>query len=78
VNLFNAGMVIFVGMLRDIYPAATAQVGARIARNVLPVARERVRLRTSALAEDTTLVGAAELGFGPLLVDPVAAVACGA
>ncbi|MFI7446487.1 ROK family protein [Nonomuraea sp. NPDC049714] len=70
-NLFNPGMVIFGGMLRDMYPGAAAQVRARIAANVLPVARERVRLRTSALGDDATLVGAAELGFAELLADPL-------
>lgn len=75
VNLFNPGMVIFGGMLRDVYPAATAQVRARIAANVLPVARERVRLRISGLGYDATLVGAAELGFTGLLDDPLGALA---
>jgi predicted NBD/HSP70 family sugar kinase len=75
VNLFNPGMVIFGGILRDLYPAASAQVRARIAANVLPVARERVRLRISGLGDDATLVGAAELGFAPLLADPLAALA---
>jgi predicted NBD/HSP70 family sugar kinase len=75
VNLFNPGMVIFGGILRDLYPAASAQVRARIAANVLPVARERVRLRMSGLGYDATLVGAAELGFAPLLADPLAALA---
>jgi hypothetical protein len=46
-------------------------VRSRIARNVLPVARESVRLRTAALGDDATLVGAAELGFAPLLDDPL-------
>lgn len=71
INLFNPGMVIFGGMLRDVYPAAAPQVRARIATNVLPVARERVRLRTSDLGDDATIVGAAELGFAPLLADPL-------
>ncbi|TDD11534.1 ROK family transcriptional regulator [Nonomuraea deserti] len=71
INLFNPGMVVFGGMLRDMYPGAAAQVRARIAANVLPVARERVRLRTSALGDDATLVGAAELGFSDLLADPL-------
>jgi predicted NBD/HSP70 family sugar kinase len=75
VNLFNPGMVIFGGVLRDVYPAATAQVRARIATNVLPVARERVRLRICGLGDDATLVGAAELGFAPLLADPLATLA---
>ncbi|WP_181958502.1 ROK family transcriptional regulator [Nonomuraea diastatica] len=71
INLFNPGMVVFGGMLRDMYPGAATQVRARIATNVLPVARERVRLRTSALGDDATLVGAAELGFSDLLADPL-------
>ena len=74
VNLFNPGMVVFGGMLRDLYPACTAHVRARIAANVLPVARERVRLRIADLGDDSTLVGAAELGFAPLLADPLAVV----
>lgn len=75
INLFNPGMVIFGGMLRDVYPGAAPQVRHRIATNVLPVARERVRLRTSALGDDSTLVGAAELGFAGLMADPLATLA---
>ncbi|MFC8848305.1 hypothetical protein ACFT41_16130, partial [Micromonospora sp. NPDC057141] len=67
-NLINPGVVIFGGMLRDVYPGAAEQVRARIASNVLPVARERVRLRTSALGD------AAELGFAELLADPLGAL----
>ena len=71
INLFNPGMVVFGGMLRDLYPGAAAPVRARIAANVLPVARERVRLRVSALGDDATLIGAAELAFSGLLADPL-------
>ncbi|MEV4711751.1 ROK family transcriptional regulator [Micromonospora sp. NPDC049374] len=72
INLFNPGLVVFGGMLCDLYPGAAAQVRGRIARHVLPVARETVRLRTAALGDDATLVGAAELGFARLLDDPLA------
>ena len=71
INLFNPGMVIFGGMLREVYPGAAPQVQDRIAANVLPVSRDRVRLRVSALGDDATLVGAAELGFARLLADPL-------
>jgi predicted NBD/HSP70 family sugar kinase len=71
INLFNPGMVIFGGMLRDVYPSAAAQIRGRIAINVLPVARERVRLSVSALGDDATLAGAGELGFSPLMGDPL-------
>ena len=72
INLFNPGMVIFGGMLRDVYAAAAPQVAARIAQHAMPVSRERVRLRLSGLADDATLLGAADLGFAALLADPLA------
>ncbi|UWZ59750.1 ROK family protein [Dactylosporangium aurantiacum] len=75
INLFNPAMVIFGGMLRDLYPAAAATVQRRIATNVLPVARERIRLRICDLGDDATLIGAAELGFEELLSDPLATLA---
>ncbi|GIJ78728.1 Sugar kinase of the NBD/HSP70 family, may contain an N-terminal HTH domain [Micromonospora phaseoli] len=78
INLFNPGMVIFGGMLCDLYPGVASQVRGRICRNVLPVAREQVRLRTAALGGDATLVGAAELGFAPLLADPLGLLAASA
>ncbi|MEH1101763.1 ROK family transcriptional regulator [Micromonospora sp. CPCC 205561] len=72
INLFNPGMVIFGGVLRDVYPGAAAPVRGRVAENVLPISRERVRLRISALGDDATLLGAADLAFAPLLADPLA------
>jgi predicted NBD/HSP70 family sugar kinase len=74
INLFNPALVIFGGMLRDLYPGVAAQVQARIDAHVLPVARERVQLAVSALADDTTLAGAAELAFADLLADPLRAL----
>ncbi|MBM7084970.1 ROK family protein [Micromonospora sp. WMMD734] len=71
INLFNPGMVIFGGMLREVYRGSAAHVRERIAVNVLPVSRTRARLRVSALGDDATLVGAAELGFTRLLADPL-------
>ncbi|MFO7251714.1 MAG: ROK family transcriptional regulator [Actinomycetes bacterium] len=75
INLFNPGMVIFGGMLREVYPRAEAQVRARIRANVLPVSREQVRLRVAGLGDDSTLVGAAELAFSRLLEDPLEVLA---
>lgn len=71
INLFNPGLVVFGGMLRDVYPRSAAQVRARIAKNVLAVSRERVHLRVSGLGDDATLVGGAELGFSELLANPL-------
>ncbi|MEU7892481.1 ROK family transcriptional regulator [Nonomuraea sp. NPDC049152] len=75
VNIFNPEMVVFGGMLREIYLGAAAQVRSRLALDALPAHREKLRLRTSALADDATLVGAAELAFAHVLADPLEALA---
>ncbi|MEU8036673.1 ROK family transcriptional regulator [Streptosporangium sp. NPDC049078] len=75
INLFNPGLVIFGGMLREVYPGAAAQVHRRVEANVLVISRERVRLRVSALGDDATLVGAAELAFSELLANPLEVLA---
>ncbi|WP_405090682.1 ROK family transcriptional regulator [Micromonospora sp. NBC_01392] len=73
INLFNPGVVIFGGTLREVFPGIAAQqVRNRIAANVLPVSRDKADLRVSALGYDATLIGAAELAFTPLLTNPLA------
>ncbi|CND43026.1 ROK family protein [Mycobacterium tuberculosis] len=71
INLFNPGVVVFGGMLSEIYRGAAPLVRERVTTGGLPVSRERVALHTAALGYDSTLVGAAELGFAPLLADPL-------
>ncbi|XVQ16035.1 ROK family protein [Spirillospora sp. CA-255316] len=71
VNIFNPGLVVFGGTLRDIYLGAAAQVRSVLATGALAAPREKVRLRTAALGDDTTLVGAAEFAFAAVLADPV-------
>ncbi len=71
INLFNPGVVVFGGILSEIYRGAAAVVRDRVTTGGLPVSRERVALRTAALGYDATLAGAAELGFAPLLADPL-------
>lgn len=75
VNIFNPGMVIFGGTLRDIYLGSAAQVRSRLATSALAAPRERVRLRTAELGDDAGLVGAAELAFADLLANPLEALA---
>jgi predicted NBD/HSP70 family sugar kinase len=75
VNIFNPEIVIFGGMLRDIYLGSAAQVRSRIATGALAGSRARLRLRTSALGDDATLVGAAELAFAQVLADPLEVLA---
>ncbi|MFF5403068.1 ROK family protein [Streptomyces misionensis] len=75
VNLFNPSVVIFGGMLRDLFLGAAAQIRSRINVSTLAASREKLCLRVSRLGEDSVLVGAAELGFSALLADPLAVLA---
>ncbi|TYK48501.1 ROK family transcriptional regulator [Actinomadura decatromicini] len=75
VNVFNPGMVVFGGTLRDIYLGSAAQIRSVLATGALAAPREKVRLRTAALGDDTTLVGAAEFAFAEVLADPLQVLA---
>ncbi|WP_308207814.1 ROK family protein [Actinomadura madurae] len=71
VNIFNPGMIVFGGTLRDIYLGAAAPIRSVLTNGALAAPREKVKLRTAALRDDTTLVGAAEFAFAEVLADPV-------
>lgn len=75
VNIFNPEMVIFGGMLREIYLGSAAQVRSQLTLHAMAPQRERLRLRTSALGDAATLVGAAELAFAHVLADPLEVLA---
>ncbi|GHJ48336.1 hypothetical protein Cs7R123_56780 [Catellatospora sp. TT07R-123] len=75
INLFNPALLVFGGMMRKVFLGSQAQVRARIARHVLPVSRERVRLSVAGLGDDTPLLGAAELTFADLLANPLGVLA---
>ncbi|MGW6901399.1 ROK family protein [Streptomyces sp. NPDC054919] len=75
VNLFNPSVVIFGGMLHDVFLGAAAQIRSRTNISTLPASRKNLRLRVSALGDDAVLVGAAEPGFSALLADPLAILA---
>ena len=74
VNLFNPEMIVFGGVLSDVFPA-TEDVVRRHLAFALQAPREQVRLALPKLGGDATLLGAAELAFQPLLDDPLGALA---
>ncbi|MEU8183261.1 ROK family transcriptional regulator [Micromonospora sp. NPDC049044] len=71
VNVVNPDAVVFGGSLRDIFTAGADVVRERLATMPLPASREHLRLRAAALGGDAVLIGAAELAFDKLLVDPL-------
>ena len=70
VNIFNPEVVIFGGLLRDLFPAVEQQLSSTLRTVGLHAPREQVRLTAPGLGADSTLVGAAERAFAPLLFDP--------
>ncbi|HEX4789552.1 MAG TPA: ROK family protein [Actinospica sp.] len=70
VNIFNPEVVIFGGLLRDLFPAVEQQLRSTLLTIGLSAPREQVRLVAPGLGADSTLMGAAERAFGPLLFDP--------
>ncbi|MEV6305474.1 ROK family transcriptional regulator [Actinoplanes sp. NPDC051861] len=71
VNILDPEVVLFGGVLREVYLAAADEVRARVSGMVLPAFREGVRLGVPLLGEDAPLIGAAELAFESLLNDPL-------
>ena len=71
INIFNPEVVIFGGLLRDVFPAVEQQLRTTLLTTGLAAPREQVRLVTPGLGADSTLVGAAERAFTPLLFDPI-------
>jgi predicted NBD/HSP70 family sugar kinase len=69
VNIFNPEVVVFGGLLRDVLPAVDAQLHMMLRTTGLSAPREQVRLMSPGLGADSTLLGAAEQAFAPLLDD---------
>ncbi len=75
VNLLNPRLVVMGGSLESVLNLAKAEVESSLDQHAMAAARAMVELRTTGLGEDGPLLGAAELAFGPLLADPLGALA---
>ena len=75
VNLLNPRLVIMGGSLEEVLALAQTQVETALDQHAMAAARSMVELRATGLGEDGSLLGAAELAFGPLLADPLGALA---
>jgi predicted NBD/HSP70 family sugar kinase len=70
VNVFNPKLVVLGGLFGRIHPFVMQTVSAVLDNRALQASRELVRVVPAALGSDAPLLGAAELGFEPLLEDP--------
>jgi predicted NBD/HSP70 family sugar kinase len=76
VNILNPDVVVFGGTLREILPVTREAVEAALS-GALTAPGEHVVLALPALGDDSTLLGAAESAFAPLLEDPLGVIAAG-
>ncbi len=72
VNIFNPSLVVLGGFLGSLHAADPDRILARATAQALPGAREALRIRRAALGPDRLMIGAAELAFARVLVDPSA------
>jgi predicted NBD/HSP70 family sugar kinase len=70
VNVFNPDLILLGGLFGQIHPYVSRNLESGLDRLALPAARQMVRIAPVTLGIDAPLLGAAELAFEPLLVDP--------
>jgi predicted NBD/HSP70 family sugar kinase len=73
VNIFNPDVVVFGGTLRELLPVVRDRVQRELSDS-LTAPGDHVVLALPALGDDSTLLGAAEIAFAPLLDDPLGVV----
>ncbi len=70
VNILNPRLVVLGGLFGRIHPFVARTMNQELDRRVLEAPREHLEVVPAALGSDAPLLGAAELGFEPLLRDP--------
>jgi predicted NBD/HSP70 family sugar kinase len=74
VNVFNPEMIVLGGVLAHAWGARPRLVEDALSRGGLVCRLDPVTLCAGVLGDDSSLLGAAELAFEPLLADPLGAV----
>lgn len=74
VNAFNPRLVVLGGYFRALYDLVGPEVRTGLGDRALPAPLESLTLALPGLGDDSVLLGAAEIAFEPLFVDPVAAL----
>ena len=71
INLFNPEIIVLGGSLAQIWEAQRARIDGVLDRWSLMSPRSEVIVRSSQFGQDSPLLGAAELAFGPVLTNPM-------
>jgi predicted NBD/HSP70 family sugar kinase len=72
INTLNPALVVLGGRFARSYPLLRSTMEAELDRRVLRASRHLAKVVLTALGDDAPLLGAAELAFEPLLLDPAA------
>ncbi len=72
VNVLNPRLVVLGGRYARIYPYVIEALEDELGRRALPSSRALVRVVPATMGADSSLIGAGELAFEPLLADPAA------
>lgn len=75
VNIFNPGLIVLGGLLREVYPLVSSEVRHSMFAGALAAPAEQVRLALPELGDDAVLFGAAETVWRRALIDPAGALA---
>lgn len=70
INIFNPEVIVLGGHLGQIYPVVEPLVMQEL-NKALRASREQVRIEVASLRADSTLIGASESAFAPLLSSPL-------
>jgi predicted NBD/HSP70 family sugar kinase len=71
VTVFNPAMIVLSGVLAQVWTARSGQIGELMRVNSMIARREEVAVVPALLGSDSSLIGAAEIAFAPLLADPL-------
>lgn len=75
VNLLNPQVIVLGGFLRSLLPLVEDSVDEAMKEQALTAPRDQVRLALPGLGGDSVLMGAAEIAFADLMLDPAAHLA---
>ncbi len=70
INIFNPEVVVLGGSLAEVWEAELDHINEVLDRTRLISPHGEVLIRPAALGQDSSLLGAAEMAFAPLLADP--------
>jgi predicted NBD/HSP70 family sugar kinase len=74
INTLNPAVIVIAGHLASIWEARPHLVSESIDKVALAAPRDQVIIRPAGLGDDSTLLGAAEFAFAPILKDPTSFV----